>query len=254
MIVYDYLLKTRNLKGAGFLVLIDPDRVDPDHLVPFVEQSVEAGVDAFLVGTSLLTDANASEIITTIKKTSEIPAIIFPGSWRQIAPEADAILYLSLISGRNPDYLISEQVKGAPAVKACGIEAIPTGYMLIDSGKRTSVEFMSSTLPIPRDKSDIAKVHALAGEYLGMKLIYLEAGSGAIESVPDKMVEEVTNYITCPVIVGGGIDSPEEAHSKVISGAPFVVVGNHFEKGSSRELLSQFAEAVHVRSSAGVEL
>ncbi len=253
MIVYDHLLKTRNLKGAGFLVLIDPDRVNADRLPSFVEQSVDAGVDAFLVGTSLLTDANASEIIKTIKRVSEIPAIIFPGSWRQIAPEADAILYLSLISGRNPDYLISEQVKGAPAVKACGIEAIPTGYILVDSGNRTSVEFMSNTLPIPRDKPDIAKVHALAGEYLGMKLIYLEAGSGAKESVPDEMVEEVTEYISRPVIVGGGIECPEEAHSKVISGASFVVIGNHFEKESSWDMLSEFADAVHVRSSMGVE-
>jgi putative glycerol-1-phosphate prenyltransferase len=253
LIVYDYLLKTRDSKGAGFLVLIDPDRVDADHLTSFVERSVEVGVDAFLVGTSLLTDANASGIITAIKTVSDIPTIIFPGNWRQIAPEADAILYLSLISGRNPDYLISEQVKGAPAVKACGIEAISTGYILVDSGNRTSVEFMSNTQPIPRDKPDIAKVHALAGEYLGMRLIYLEAGSGARESVPDEMVEEVTGYISRPVIVGGGIKCPEEARSKVISGASFVVVGNHFEKESSRNMLSEFADAVHIRSSMEVE-
>ncbi|MFH1894033.1 MAG: geranylgeranylglyceryl/heptaprenylglyceryl phosphate synthase [Candidatus Zixiibacteriota bacterium] len=252
MIVYDYLLKTATIKQAGFLMLLDPDRIDPDRVPSLAAASAEAGVDAFLIGTSLLMSDNTSDVIKAIKKTTEIPAILFPGNWLQITPEADAILFLSLISGRNPDYLITEQVRGAPLVKSHGIEPIPTGYILVESGKQTSVEYISDTHPVPRDKYDIAKVHALAGEYLGMKLIYLEAGSGATESVPDEMVTEVSEYISRPVIVGGGIVSPDEANRKVMAGASFVVIGNHFEKEQSGSLISEFADAIHVRTASEV--
>jgi phosphoglycerol geranylgeranyltransferase len=252
MIVYDYLVKTSRRKGAGFMMLLDPDRVNLDQLPSLINNSADAGVDAFLVGTSLLMTENTAHVIETIKQMTEIPAILFPGNSLQIVPEADAILYLSLISGRNPHYLITEQVKGAPLIRSYGIEPIPTGYMLIESGRHTSVGYISDTQPMPRDKPDIAKVHALAGEYLGMKLVYLEAGSGAETTVPDEMISEVTDYITRPVIVGGGIQSPEEAQSKVESGASFVVVGNHFEKLLSKALTSEFADAIHV--GAGTEV
>jgi len=232
-------------------MLLDPDRVNLDRLPSLISDSAEAGVDAFLVGTSLLMTENTSHVIRTVKQMTEIPAILFPGNSLQIVPEADAILFLSLISGRNPHYLITEQVKGAPLIKSYGIEPIPTGYMLIESGRHTSVEYISDTQPVPRDKSDIAKVHALAGEYLGMKLIYLEAGSGAEITVPDEMIADVTDYISRPVIVGGGIQSPETAQGKVISGASFVVVGNHFEKLLSKEQTAEFADAIHV--GAGTE-
>ena len=253
LIVYDYLLKTRKIKGAGFLMLLDPDRVDLDRLPAQIIASVKSGVDAFLVGTSLMMTKNTSHIIRTIKQVTEVPTILFPGNSLQITPDVDAIMFLSLISGRNPNYLISEQVKGAPLVRLHGIEPIPTGYILVESGRRTSVEYISDTRPVPRDKPDIAKVHALAGEYLGMKMIYLEAGSGAEMSVPDEMISEVADYISRPLIIGGGIESPEEAHRKVMSGAAFVVVGNHFEKTHSEELMSEFADAIHVRAEMEVK-
>lgn len=245
-------MKVSRAKQAGFLMLIDPDRVNVDRLPSFIRTATEAGVDAFLVGTSILMTENTSLVVDQIKKSTEIPAILFPGSWLQIDAKADAILFLSLISGRNPDFLITEQVRGAPLIKSYGIEPIPTGYILVESGRRTSVEYISGTHPVPRDKPDIAKAHALAGEYLGMKFIYLEAGSGAESTVPDDTVSEVVDYISRPVIVGGGITSPEIARKKVIAGASFVVVGNHFESSNSADLIREFADAIHVRASSEV--
>jgi putative glycerol-1-phosphate prenyltransferase len=247
-VVYDYLLRVSRAKGAGFLLLIDPDRIDRNALPALIEDSVEGGVDAFLIGTSLLTTDSSSHVVSATKQVTDIPAVLFPGNSLQVVPDADAILFLSLISGRNPHYLITEQVKGAPLIKSYGIEPISTGYILVESGTHTSVGYISHTQPIPRDKPDIAKVHALAGEYLGMKLIYLEAGSGAAMTVPDEMIADVTGYVSCPVVVGGGIRSPEEAHAKVAAGASFIVVGNRFEKQTSRSLISEFARAVHTRT------
>jgi phosphoglycerol geranylgeranyltransferase len=254
LIVYDYLLKVRATKGAGFLMLLDPDRVDLDRLPSLANDAAEGGVDAFLVGTSLLTTNNTVHVVDTIKRVTDVPAIIFPGNSLQMVPKADAVLFLSLISGRNPHYLITEQVKGTPQIKNYGIEPIPTGYMLIESGKHTSVQYMSDTQPIPRDKPDIAKVHALAGEYLGMKLIYLEAGSGAEMTVPDEMVTEVSEYISRPVVVGGGIHSPQDAHDKISAGASFVVIGNHFEESRSKSIIAEFSDAVHVGAKMEAEL
>ena len=160
-----------------------------------------------------------------------------------VSSSADALLFLSLISGRNPNLLIGEQVKAAPAIKKAGIEVIPTGYMLIESGVLTSVSFVSNTLPIPRNKPDIACAHALAGQYLGLKLIYLEAGSGAEKPVPPVMVKAVSQYIDMPVIVGGGIKDPEYARTLADSGASFVVIGNALE--DTPGLVEEFAAAVH---------
>jgi len=161
----------------------------------------------------------------------------------QLTSHADAILFMSLISGRNPNYLISEQVKAAPLIQKQGLEPIPTGYLLIDGGTQTSVSFISNTTPIPRDKCEIAWAHALAGQYLGMQLIYLEAGSGAKTPVPDLMISSVKKQVSVPIIVGGGIRSPETARQKVEAGADFIVTGNVIEKDPS--LMSAFAEAIH---------
>ena len=161
----------------------------------------------------------------------------------QLTSYADAIFFMSLISGRNPNYLISEQVKAAPLIQKQGLEPIPTGYLLIDGGTQTSVSFISDTTPIPRDKYEIAWAHALAGQYLGMQLIYLEAGSGAEIPVPDPMISSVKKQVSVPIIVGGGIRSPETAQQKVEAGADFIVTGNVIEKDPS--LMSAFAEAIH---------
>ena len=162
-----------------------------------------------------------------------------------LTPHADAILYISLISGRNPNYLISEQVKAAPWIQRYALKPIPTGYMLIEGGNKTAVEFMSGTMPIPRDKPDIAGPHALAAQYLGMQMVYLEAGSGAKHSVPDGMIATVKEQISIPLIVGGGIRTPEIAAEKVEAGADFIVTGNILEKNGSFELMEAFANAVH---------
>lgn len=247
MRVYDYLMATRERRGAGYLVLFDPDKEEVAKAAARAELCQEAGVDALLVGGSLLLTPAFEQLLAELKKRLHIPLIIFPGGVRQVSPHADAILFMSLVSGRNPEHLIGDQVVAAPLVKACGLEPIATAYMLIESGQTTSAEYMSNTRPIPRHKPDIAAATALAAEFLGMKLIYLEAGSGAAHSVPPEMIKAVSSYVTLPVVVGGGIASPEEARAKVDAGASFVVTGNVLEGGNDVQLVRRFAEAVHVR-------
>jgi phosphoglycerol geranylgeranyltransferase len=169
--------------------------------------------------------------------------ILFPGSAIQVNKFADAILFLSLVSGRNPQYLIGEQVDGAPLIKSFGIEPIPTAYMLIESGAITSVQYVSQTLPIPADKPGIAQVHALAAEYMGMKLVYLEAGSGAPNPVPLGMISQVKEQISIPLIVGGGLTSPNQVQDAVTAGADFVVVGTALEFNPTTGFLKEMAGA-----------
>ncbi len=238
----NYLLEICKRRGAGYLTLLDPDRLSPGELEARAKTCADADADAILVGTSLMLSDHSS-VFQRIKGAVDIPVIIFPGSVGQIVPTADAILFLSLISGRNPELLIGQHVKAAPLLKEYGVEAIPTGYILIESGAFTSVEFMSNTRPIPRTKNDIAMAHALAAEYLGMRLVYLEAGSGARDPVPDEMVEAVVDYVSLPVMVGGGIRDPETARTKVEMGARFVVTGTAVENDPGR--LRELGEAVH---------
>lgn len=245
MTVYERLLQIRRRKGAGYIVLIDPDKRTEAETTQTIEICVEAGVDAIFVGSSLLLSNRFGTTIQNIKHLCDLPVIIFPGSTIQLSEHADAVLFLSLISGRNPEYLIGAQVLGAPVIRRMGLEAISTGYMLIESGRVTSAEFMSHSRPIPRDKYDIAVAHALAGEYIGMKLIYLEAGSGALHSVPEAMIEAVSAYVSVPVIAGGGIRTPEDARKKVEAGASFIVTGNILETNPSGSIVKEFADAVH---------
>lgn len=243
--VYLSLLQARQQRGGGFLLLLDPDRVPLGHCTALAEAAGEAGVDALLVGTSFSLESKFSSAMREIKQAADVPVIIFPGSFAQVTPHADAILFSSLISGRNASYLIEEQVKGAPLVKQCQLEAIPTGYMLIESGSLTSVQFISNTMPIPRTKNDLACAHALAAEYLGMKLVYLEAGSGANGSIPPAMVQAVSSYVDIPVMVGGGITLPEACADKISAGASFVVVGTAFEGPLDTGRLREMAAAAH---------
>lgn len=245
MTIYQKLLKVKEEKGAGFLVLIDPDRLSTEQIKELGLKSQKAGVDGFLIGSSLLLTNRFDEAVKELKSSVSVPVIIFPGNAYQVSRHADAILFLSLISGRNPQLLIGEQVKAAPLVKDFGVEPIPTGYLIMESGKRTAVLYMSNTQPIPKDKPDIACAHALAGEYLGMKFIFLEAGSGAENPVPDEIIKAVKDFITIPIIVGGGVKTPEQARSKVDAGASFVVVGNALEKNSNDSILKEFADAIH---------
>jgi putative glycerol-1-phosphate prenyltransferase len=197
------------------------------------------------VGTSLMLSATRNaELFDRLRTIAEVPVISFPGDAGQVVRTADAILFLCMVSGRNPELLIGQQVRAAPLLKEYGIEVISTAYMLVESGTLTSTEYMSSTRPMPRDKDDIAMAHALAAQYLGMKLVYLETGSGARDSVPASMVGAVSRYVDLPVIVGGGIRDPETARQKVEAGAAFVVTGTAVEDDPGR--LRELSAAVHV--------
>jgi len=247
MKVYNQLKKIIEEKGAGYLVLLDPDQENPAELSSRARYLEDCSVDGILVGGSLLMNNHFEECIKILKKSLSIPVIIFPGNGYQLSAQADAVLFLSLISGRNPHYLIEEQVRSAPIVRSLGLEAISTGYLLIESGKTTSVEFMSNTRPIPRNKEEIAVAHALAAEFLGMKLIYLEAGSGAAQPVPDNMIQAVSQSTSIPVIVGGGINQPQVAAQKVKAGASFVVTGDVLEKNKDNNLIKDFSKMIHYK-------
>lgn len=242
--VLKYLYGIIENKKAGYLVLIDPDVYEIERCTKFACEIERAGADAILLGGSLLTK-DLHPIAEHLKAATTLPIILFPGDSMHLTPHADAILYLSLISGRNPNYLIGEQVKAAPWIQQYNLEPIPIGYMLIDGGSRTTVEFMSGTVPIPRNKPDIAGTHALAAQYLGMKMVYLEAGSGAELPIPDDMISNVCSQIDIPLIVGGGIRSPEMAAQKVDAGASFIVTGNILEENCTYDFMKQFADAIH---------
>lgn len=247
--VYDRLMSAKDRRGAGFLLLIDPDRIEERRYVALAEAAQDCGVDAIMVGTSLLLNADFASAVANIKYVTPLPVILFPGSSAQISPDADAVLFFSLLSGRNPTYLVEEQVKAAPLIRRFGLETIPTGYLLVESGAMTSVQYVSSTLPIPRAKSDIACAHALAAQYFGMKMVYLDAGSGAPQAVPGEMVQHVSEGLDIPVMVGGGLTTPQGCAEQVTSGADFVVVGNHFENDRDFDMLSEFTAAVHDKES-----
>lgn len=247
MKVYEQLLQIREEKGAGYLVLIDPDKQSMQEAIDLARVCSECGVDGLLLGGSLMFTHIFDDLIKGIKAVSTLPLIIFPGSTRQLSPYADAILYLSLISGRNAYYIIGDQVLAAPIIKSMNLEAISTAYMLIESGNITSAQFLSDTRPIPREKPDISVAHAMAAELLGMRMVYLEAGSGAQLSVPESHIAALCRHTSLPIIVGGGIRTPEEAARKVAAGASFIVTGNVIEKNRDRGLISSFAESIHTR-------
>lgn len=238
--IYEQITHCINAKLA---VLIDPDKQNAASLLSLIELSANSKVDFFFVGGSLLLEKNFESTIETIKAHSDIPVIIFPGSNYQLSKKADAILFLSLISGRNPEYLIGQHVVAAPMIKKMEIETIPTGYILVDGGHVSSTSYITQTIPIPEDKIDIAVATAQAGEMLGMKLIYLEAGSGAKNTVSAEMIKEVKRNINVPLIVGGGIRSSEQAEEICRAGADIIVVGNALEETPG--LLMEISLAVH---------
>lgn len=221
-------------------VLIDPDKFGSTDIIDIAN---EAKVDYFFVGGSLMAGGSIERCIKEIKKRSAIPVIIFPGSTMQICDKADGILLISLISGRNADLLIGQHVVAAPYLKQSGLEVLSTGYILVDSGKQTSASYISNTMPLPYDKSDIAACTAMAGEMLGLKLIYLDGGSGALKPVSAQMIKTVKENIAVPLVVGGGIRSVEQATSAIQAGADILVVGNALE--SDAGLLLSIAETVH---------
>ncbi len=227
----------------SFSVLIDPDKVDSKSIDQIVNLSIDAKVDYFFVGGSLVISNHLDECIQMIKSQCDIPVVLFPGSPSQVSKYADALLYLSLISGRNPELLIGQHVISAPFVKMSGLEIMPTGYIVVDGGAPTTVSYISNATPVPADKNEIAMCTAMAGEMLGMKLIYMDAGSGAKRPISEAMIQKVSTHIECPLIIGGGIIEPEKAYKNCKSGADIIVVGNAIEKEPS--LIKEMSAAVH---------
>ncbi len=247
MKTFDYLLDIRERKGAGFLLLLDPDKLADENLGERVKYAENSGVDAFLVGSSLMIRDVFEETLTKIKRFARVPVIIFPGSLFQISGQADAILFLSALASKNTDLIIGNHVHAAPLIRQHDLETISTAYLLIESGKLTTAHFMSDSLPIPRDKPEIAAAYSLAADMFGFQLVYLEAGSGAVDHVPKQMVYAVSKVVRMPVVVGGGIKSPEAARELVGAGASFIVTGNFFEENGNSNRLKAFADAVHFR-------
>jgi putative glycerol-1-phosphate prenyltransferase len=243
-------LKKKKAKGyKSFAVLIDPDKVDDlSEVAKLVNLCVENKVDYLFVGGSLSVNDNFNHVISTIKSISNIPTVIFPGNNIQIDPTADAILFLSLISGRNPDMLIGQHVLAAPILRRSKLEVIPTGYMLINSGSQTSASYMSNTTPIPANKPAIASSTAMAGEMLGLQMLYLDAGSGAEQPVSQKIISHVRRCTHIPLIVGGGINSLGKAHNALEAGADLIVIGNAIEK--NKDLLISVSDKVNVMNDA----
>lgn len=226
-----------------FAVLIDPDNYSRNDVIKLADMANKTKVSMFFVGGSLLTQNKFEETIRTLKDHTYIPVIIFPGDTNQMSSYADGILLLSMISGRNAELLIGKHVTAAPFLKQSGLEILPTGYMLIDSGRPTTASYISQTMPIPSDKPEIAVSTAMAGEMLGLKLIYLDGGSGAQNAVTEQMISEVKHNISVPLIVGGGIKSTEDASRMFNAGADIVVVGNAIEEKHS--LLEEIAEIIY---------
>jgi len=241
--IYHSLTERKRLGKKSFAVLIDPDKVDDRKVEQLIGLAIDAGVDYFLVGGSLVVSNYLDGCVSLIKSQCKIPVILFPGSPSQVCPFADALLYLSLISGRNADLLIGQHVISAPAVRQSGLEIMPTGYMVIDGGAPTTVSYISNAAPLPADKNEIAICTAMAGEMLGMKLIYMDAGSGARRAISESMIAGVSASIQVPLIVGGGIIEPEKAYLNCRAGADLIVVGNAIEKDAS--LIKEMAAAVH---------
>ncbi len=241
--IYNSLTERKQQGKKSFAVLIDPDKVNDANMEQLIALAVTAKVDYFLVGGSLVVSSYLDECVQLIKKNCGIPTILFPGSPSQVSKYADALLYLSLISGRNADLLVGQHVISAPVVKQSGLEIMPTGYMVIDGGAPTTVSYISNAAPIPADKNEIAMCTAMAGEMLGMKLIYMDAGSGAKRAITESMIKKVASCIEVPLIIGGGIIEPEKAYLNCKAGADVIVVGNAIEKDPN--LIKEMAAAVH---------
>jgi len=214
----------------------------PKEAAALAKRAEKAGAAGIMVGSSIIMKDQFNETVKAIKKACGLPVILFPGASSQLSPLVDSVFFLSLVSGRNPDLLIGEHVKAAPIIYKNKIHAIPVAYLLIEGGKTTSVEFMSNTRPLPADKPDIVVAHCLAAQYLGMQCFYLEAGSGAHRPVPNEVIKDVRQHSELPIIVGGGIRTPELAKQKIKAGADYVVVGTAIEQDDT--LLEKIGKAI----------
>ena len=242
MDIHTHILQSKKEGKKLFAILIDPDKQNKDSLSAIINKANNNNVDFFFVGGSLLTNNNLNSCISTLKENSNIPVILFPGNAMQVHNNADGILFLSLISGRNPEMLIGKQVITAPILKKSNLEVLSTGYMLIESGKSTTASYMSTTTPIPHDKNDVAVCTAMAGEMLGLKLIFMDGGSGAINTISEEMIKSVSVEIDCPLIIGGGINTSKKALEKLKAGADIIVVGNAIENNT--DLITEISNKI----------
>jgi putative glycerol-1-phosphate prenyltransferase len=240
-------LRARQQQGRKSLaVLLDPDNLTEPGLLQLLQLCRQHPVDYFFVGGSLVLSSHQAALITVLKAHSTVPVLLFPSHSLHLDGPADGILLLSLISGRNPDFLIGQHVVAAPRLRASGLELLPTGYMLVDSGRPTTASYVSGTAPLPHDKPSIAAATAMAGEQLGLKLIYLDGGSGAQNPVSSAMIAAVRQVVDTPIIVGGGLNTGEKIHAALAAGADVVVVGNKIE--DDPDFLGEAAAAVRAAS------
>lgn len=231
--------------GAGLCVLVDPDRTDALRLSKLASLAVQSGVKCFLVGGSLLLEDRLEAVVQQLKAETGLPVALFPGNFRQLSKQADAVLFLSLISGRNPEYLIGQQVQAAPAIRRMGVPAIPTGYMLLGSGAgESATAYITQTTPIPDRQADVALATAWAAEYLGMKMLYLEGGSGSGSPISAELVKTISSQSGLAVICGGGIRKPEHVSALAGSGARLLVLGNVLEEDP--DILPSLARALNI--------
>ena len=243
--IYNKLNQLNKMQKSSAIALIDPDVKNDNTLAEIVDKINFSGFDAIFVGGSIIMDHLFESRLKFIKENTDLPVILFPGSSTQVSNKADAILFLSLISGRNPQYLIGEHVQSAPKIYNIGLEAIPTGYILIDGGSKTSVEIISNTISIPSDKKDIILAHALAGQFLGHKLIYLEMGSNSQKVINSDLVEFIKPKLSIPLIIGGGIKTIKSARQISESGADFIVIGSLLEQSNEKNLIKEICSSIN---------
>lgn len=248
--IYKSLQEKKARGKKSFAVLIDPDKVNIPSLAQLIELANRAQVDYFFLGGSLIVTDHLDDVVRQIKNSSDIPVVLFPGSPSQLSNYADGLLYLSLISGRNPELLIGQHVLSAAQVKNSGLEIMSTGYIVVDGGAPTTISYISNASPIPSDKNDIAVCTAMAGEMLGMKLIFMDAGSGAKTTISENMIRAVRKNIDIPLIVGGGIKTPEKASDNCKAGADVIVIGNAIEKDT--RLVQEISSAIHAVTGTNV--
>ena len=246
--IYNKIINIQKKRGGASFALVDPDLKNDLNLIDQLKVINDSDFDFLLIGGSLIIDNNYSKRIDLIKSISKIPLILFPGSAYQITNKVDAMLYISLLSGNNPQYLIGEHIQSAGIIHNMNLETIPTGYILVDGGSYSSVAAISKTLPLPNNKFDIIAAHALAGQYLGMKLIYLEAGSGSSVSINPKLISFLKTKLNIPIIIGGGIKDKIQVSKLVESGAKLFVIGTAIETKENQKKLIEINQVIHGKS------
>lgn len=240
--LYDALSKRQKHGQKALAVLLDPDQLDEASCRRLLELSEAHPVDYFFVGGSLVMNSHQAALIHLLKAHSSVPVLLFPSHSLHLDPQADGILLLSLISGRNPEFLIGQHVVAAPLLRQSNLQILSTGYMLVDTGRQTTASYMSGTTPLPYDKPTIAACTAMAGEQLGLSMMYLDGGSGAMYPVPAAMIRAVRQAVQVPLVVGGGINTTEKAHAALAAGADIIVIGNQIEK--TPEFLGEVSQVV----------